>query len=77
MYALRTDEDVQQHDVYHDLLFGDGERRFPSDYRATNLAGYGELEWRLAVATVLAVGRARRTAPADYQDTGCRGFFAR
>ena len=27
VYALRTDEDVQQHDVYHDLLFGDGDLR--------------------------------------------------
>ena len=39
VYALRTDEDVQQHDVYHDLVVR--RRRasaFDSDYRATNLA---------------------------------------
>ena len=34
-----------------------------SDYRATNLAAYGEVDWRLAAATVLTVGaRVRATA---------------
>ena len=40
------------------VVYGDGERLFASDYRATNLAGYGELEWRLGDVD-RARGRAR------------------
>ena len=35
-----------------------------SDYRATNLAVYGELEWRLAEADGARARRARRAAAA-------------
>ena len=73
-YALRTDEDVQQHDVYRDLVYGDGERLFGSDYRATNLAGYGELEWRLGNSTVLALGARAEQRRADYQDSDGAAF---
>ncbi len=69
VYALRTDEEVQQHDVYHDLLFGDGELQRDSDYRATNLAAYGEVEWRLGAATVLSVGGRGERRSATYRDT--------
>jgi outer membrane receptor protein involved in Fe transport len=69
VYALRTDEDVQQHDIYRDLVYGDGERVFTSDYRATNLAGYGELEWRLGRSTVLAFGARAEQRRADYLDS--------
>jgi len=68
-YALRTDEDLQQHDVWRDLVYGDGERAFTSDYRATNLAGYGEFEWRLGSSTVLAFGARAEQRNADYQDS--------
>ena len=74
VYALRTDEDVQQHDVYRDLLYGDGDRVFTSDYRATNLAGYGELEWRLGSSTVLAFGARAEQRRADYQDSDEAAF---
>jgi len=69
LYVLRTDEDVQQHDVYHDLLFGDGDVLRISDYRATNLAAYGELEWRLDDVTVLSAGARIEQRSADYSDT--------
>src|SRR6186713_1464764 len=68
-YALRTDEDLDQHDVWRDLVYGDGERVFTSDYRATNLAGYGEFEWRLGSSTVLAFGARAEQRNADYQDS--------
>jgi iron complex outermembrane recepter protein len=73
-YVLRTDEDVRQHDIYRDLVYGDGERLFSSDYRATNLAGYGELEWRLGSETVLAFGARAERRSADYQDTDTAAF---
>ena len=71
---LRTDEDVQQHDVYRDLVYGDGERLFSSDYRATNLAGFGELEWRLGASTMLAFGARAERRSADYEDSDAAAF---
>ncbi|HEU5134724.1 MAG TPA: TonB-dependent receptor plug domain-containing protein [Steroidobacteraceae bacterium] len=73
-YVLRTDEDVQQHDVYRDLVYGDGERLFSSDYRATNLAGFGELEWRLGASTTLAFGARAERRSADYRDSDAAAF---
>jgi iron complex outermembrane receptor protein len=73
-YALRTDEDVRQHDVYHDLLFGDGDLTRSSHYRATNLAVYSELEWRLTDATVLSAGARVERRSADYDDTAGAAF---
>jgi outer membrane receptor protein involved in Fe transport len=69
VYSLRTDEDAQQHDVWRDRLFGDGTDAFASDYRATNLAAYGELEWRLGASNVLAVGARGERRAASYGDT--------
>jgi outer membrane receptor protein involved in Fe transport len=69
VYSLRTDEDVRQTDVWRDLVWGDGETEFSSDYRATNVAAYGELEWRVADRTVLAVGARGERRSADYADT--------
>ena len=43
-------------------VYGDGESQFASDYRATNLAAYGELEWR-ARRSDGARGRCARRAP--------------
>jgi iron complex outermembrane recepter protein len=74
VYLLRTDEDVTQHDVWRDRLLGDGDTRLDSDYRATNLAAYGELEWRLAAATVLSVGARGENRDADYQDSDGTAF---
>jgi outer membrane receptor protein involved in Fe transport len=69
IYALRSDEDVRQHDMWRDEYFGEGEAQFSSDYRATNLAAYGELEWRFGPATVLAAGLRGERRSADYSDT--------
>jgi iron complex outermembrane receptor protein len=69
VYSLRTDEDAEQHDVWRDKLYGDGATTFASDYRATNLAAYGELEWRLGADNVLAVGARGERRSADYDDT--------
>jgi outer membrane receptor protein involved in Fe transport len=74
LYMLRTDEDVTQRDVWRDLLFGDGASRLDSDYSATNLAVYGEAEWRVAPATVLSVGLRGENRSADYQDTDGAAF---
>jgi outer membrane receptor protein involved in Fe transport len=74
IHALRTDEQVTQRDAWRDLLFGDGESRLESDYSATNLALYGELEWRLAAATVLSVGVRGENRSADYQDSDGAAF---
>jgi outer membrane receptor protein involved in Fe transport len=74
LYALRTDEDVQQHDVYNDLLFGNGDLTRNSDYRATNLAVYGEFDWRLGESTVLSAGARIERRSADYSDTGGARF---
>ena len=74
MYALRTDEEVQQHNVYRDRLFGEGDFRPASGYHATNLAAYGELEWRMAAATVLSVGARGERRSADYGDTDGAAF---
>ena len=75
---LRTDEDVQQHDVWRDLgVSATATRGSTSDYRATNLAGYGELEWRIGTATVLVGRRARRTARRGLPRLRRRGLRAR
>jgi outer membrane receptor protein involved in Fe transport len=74
VYAFRTDEDVQQRNVYHDRLFGDGDIRSASDYRATNFAAYSELEWRIGEATALSVGARGERRSADYRDTGGASF---
>jgi outer membrane receptor protein involved in Fe transport len=73
-YLLRTDEDVSQYDVWRDKLFGDGEARLDSNYKATNLAVYGELEWRLGDANVFTVGARGERRSADYHDTGGDAF---
>jgi iron complex outermembrane recepter protein len=69
VYALRTEEDAQQHDVWRDRLFGDGTNDFASDYRATNLAAYGEVEWRVGASNVVAFGARAEQRSADYDDT--------
>jgi iron complex outermembrane recepter protein len=68
-YALRTEDDLRQHDIVRDLVYGDYEQHFSSDYRATNLAGYGQLEWRLGEANVIAVGARVEQRGADYLDS--------
>jgi outer membrane receptor protein involved in Fe transport len=69
VYALRTDEDVEQNDVWRDLYLGDGSARMTSDYRATNFAAYGQVEWRLDDVTVLSLGARGERRSADYHDS--------
>ena len=73
-YLLHNDEDVQQHDIWHDKIYGDGNTLLTSTYQATNLAGYGELEFRVGDATVLSVGARGERRSADYQDSDGAAF---
>jgi outer membrane receptor protein involved in Fe transport len=73
VYALNTDEEARQHDVVHDGAF-DGDALRTSEYSATNLAAYGELEWRLGEATVLSTGARVERRNADYHDTDGAAF---
>ena len=73
VYALRTDEDVGEYNQWNDA-FGPGEEFFSSEYRATNLAGYGELEWRLGDRTVLAAGARVEQRDAEYRDSAAASF---
>ncbi len=73
VYALRTDEDVAQLDTWEDS-FGPGEAHMASEYRATNLAAYGELEWRVGEATVVSAGVRGERRGADYEDTNGAEF---
>jgi iron complex outermembrane recepter protein len=73
-YALRTEEDLRQHDIARDRVYGDYDVRFSSDYRATNLAGYGQLEWRLGEADAIAVGARVEQRSADYLDSATAEF---
>jgi outer membrane receptor protein involved in Fe transport len=74
IYALRTDEAVEQNDTWRDLNWGDGTARMTSDYRATNFAVYGEVEWRLDDVTVLAFGARGERRDADYEDSDGAAF---
>jgi outer membrane receptor protein involved in Fe transport len=74
VYVLRTDEDVEQNDTWRDLYWGEGSTRMVSDYRATNLAVYGELEWRLGDVTVVSVGARGERRGADYRDSDGAAF---
>jgi outer membrane receptor protein involved in Fe transport len=65
VYAARTEEDVRQADHYNGAQIVD----MTSDYRATNLAAYGELEWRVGASTVLALGARGEHRGADYSDS--------
>jgi iron complex outermembrane receptor protein len=69
-YALRTDEDVHQLDLFN----GDTLTDMTSDYRATNLAAYGQLEWLVGVANVLSIGVRVENRAADYADSNGTAF---
>jgi outer membrane receptor for ferric coprogen and ferric-rhodotorulic acid len=68
IYALRTDEDVTQTDVWRDGPDA-GTAIFQSDYRATNLAAYGEMEWRVGARSVLSAGARAERRSSDYSDS--------
>jgi outer membrane receptor protein involved in Fe transport len=66
LYALRLAEDGLQRDE-----FAGEPLRAPltSRYDATNLAAYGELEWRLAGPTIFTAGLRAETRSAEYADS--------
>ncbi len=66
LYALKLEEDGLQRDEFA------GEPLRPalsSAYDATNLAAYGELEWRVGATMTLAAGLRTETRSADYEDS--------
>lgn len=69
-YAMRADEDVAQHDVYNGATVVD----MTSDYRSTNLAVYGEVEWRVTSKAVLTAGARGERRSADYADSNGAAF---
>jgi iron complex outermembrane receptor protein len=71
IYALRLTEDGVQRDEFA------GEPLRPalaSDYGATNLAAYGEVEWRLAPAMTLSAGLRVEGRSANYSDSDGADF---
>lgn len=65
-YALRLDEDNLQHDYFAtDLL----RPPLASDYSATSVAAYGEVERRVAGEVVLSGGLRVESRSADYRDS--------
>ena len=66
LYALSLEEEGVQRDEFAGLPL-----RAPlsSSYDATNLAMYGELEWRLATSLTLSSGLRTETRSADYSDS--------
>ncbi len=60
--------DVEEHNDQRDASSGAPYRLLASDYRARNLALYGELDWRAAPRTVLSLGARAERRDADYHD---------
>lgn len=74
VYALRLEEGNDQRDWFaQDLLHPP----LVSDYSATNLAAYGEAEWRIATALTLDGGLRVETRAADYSDSDGAKFSPR
>src|SRR5688572_11304765 len=67
-YLLEQSEDFAQHDLWNDVYLGTGDVRFTSRFDATNIAVYGQLDWRIATRTVLAIGARGERRSADYAD---------
>ena len=66
IYALRFSEDTLQRDYFESELTGPP---LKSAYDATNLAAYGETEWRLRERITLSAGLRVETRSADYHDS--------
>ncbi len=65
-YLLRLDEDNLQHDYFATELL---RPPLATDYRATNVAAYGELERRVFGETVLSGGLRVESRSTDYRDS--------
>jgi iron complex outermembrane receptor protein len=74
LYVLRLEEDSLQRDYFADELM-----RAPlrTEYAATNLAAYGEAEWRITAAVALTAGLRVETRTADYRDSDGAAFDPR
>ncbi len=71
VYALRFEEDGLQRDYFEaDLL----NPPLKSTYDATNLAAYGEAEWRIVDRMTLSTGLRVETRSADYNDSHGASF---
>jgi len=66
VYALRLEEDNLQRDYFESELTGPP---LKSIYDATNVAAYGETEWRLLDRMTLSAGLRVETRSADYRDS--------
>ena len=71
VYALRLTEDNLQRDYFESQLTGPP---LKSVYDATNLAVYGETEWRLQDTMTLSTGLRVETRSADYHDSNGARF---
>ncbi|MFT3904715.1 MAG: TonB-dependent receptor [Steroidobacteraceae bacterium] len=65
VYALRFDEDLDQHDYYNGALY----TYLQSAYRATSLATYGQLDKTLAPGLELSAGARVEQRDAHYTDS--------
>ncbi|MFM1886781.1 MAG: hypothetical protein RL026_1938 [Pseudomonadota bacterium] len=70
LYALRLDEDYQLLDLYN----GDVYRSLDSQYHATNLAAYGQLDLDLGTRWALSLGLRREQREARYRDSNALQF---
>jgi outer membrane receptor protein involved in Fe transport len=61
--------DVDERNDQVDAASGEAYRALSSRYRATNLALYGEFDWRISPRTVLSVGARGERRTADYADS--------
>jgi outer membrane receptor protein involved in Fe transport len=71
VYALRLEEDNRQRDDFAGELL---RPVLTSDYRATNLAAYGEVETRLGARTTLSGGLRAERRTTDYHDSDGASF---
>lgn len=73
LYGQNLRETLAQLDLYN----GDVYRELTSEYRADNVAGYGQLEFDWSPATRLTVGLRREQRSVRYQDTDATRFQPR
>jgi iron complex outermembrane receptor protein len=71
VYALRMNEDNLQRDYFETSLV---RPPLKSDYEATNLAAYGELEWRVAAGVTASTGLRVESRSSDYHDSDGADF---
>jgi iron complex outermembrane receptor protein len=73
-YLLDQSEAFEQHDIWNDAFLSTGDVRFTSRFEATNIAAYGQLDWRIASRTVLALGARGERRSATYADSNAERY---